>query len=244
MAIDNLSKWDFSVEFMLYEAATLIVGIDPAVIYNETKPAKDNPRIYDYHEHPKIKPVVDRMKISFFDACELCDAMRDGGWTHSHTEPLPNSILRKREMMIVPLEIGSPYLPLDSATRKALDDWYASDGERDIYETAKFTRDEIARWLSAIGMKSEYQFDRNQPDFIQPSLGRWPWGNHHTELLGHLEAAALHYWVNYEPTDATTAPINKDVSEWLVKERKVSQKMAESIASMLRPDGLPTGPRK
>jgi len=73
---------------------------------------------------------------------------------------------------------------------------------------------------------------------------RWPWGNHHTELLGHLEAAALRYWVNYDPTDATTAPTNKDVSEWLMNERKLPQKPAESIASMLRPDRLPTGPRK
>lgn len=72
----------------------------------------------------------------------------------------------------------------------------------------------------------------------------WPWGNHHTESLGHLEAAAKRLWVNYDPTDATTAPTNKAVSEWLITERKVSQKMAESIASILRPDGLATGPRK
>ena len=73
----------------------------------------------------------------------------------------------------------------------------------------------------------------------------WPWGSHHTELLGHLEAAARRYWgENYVPSDATTASTNATVSEWLQKERKVSRTMADSIASMLRPDGLPTGPRK
>ena len=72
----------------------------------------------------------------------------------------------------------------------------------------------------------------------------WPWGQHHTELLGHLEAAAMHFWVNYDPSDATTAPTNATVSEWLQTKRKVSRTMADSIASMLRPDGLPTGPRK
>ena len=108
----------------------------------------------------------------------------------------------------------------------------------------KFSRNELARWLISIGKKSCYQFDRNQTDSMPLSVGRWPWGDHHTELLGHLEAAALRYWVKYNPDDATTAPTNKDVAEWLVNERKLSQKTAESIASMLRPDGLPTGPRK
>lgn len=108
----------------------------------------------------------------------------------------------------------------------------------------RIRRAEISRWLSAIGMKSVYRFNQSQPQPIEKASGRWPWGDHHTELLGHLDATARRYWQNYDPTDATTAPTNKDVAEWLVNERKLSQKMAESIASMLRPDGLPTGPRK
>jgi len=112
------------------------------------------------------------------------------------------------------------------------------------FNKQKFSRNELARWLIAIGQKSSYQFDRNRSEPIQAPSGRWPWGNHHTELLGHLEAAARRYWQNYDPADATTAPTNKDVAEWLITERKLSQKPAESIASMLRPDGLPTGPRK
>lgn len=79
----------------------------------------------------------------------------------------------------------------------------------------------------------------------KPSDGsRWPWGNHHTELLGHLEAAATRFWVNHDPTDNTTAPTNQIVSDWLQSERKLSRMMADAIASMLRADGLPTGPRK
>ena len=74
--------------------------------------------------------------------------------------------------------------------------------------------------------------------------GNWPWGSHHTEALGHLEAAALRWWKLYDPTEADTAPTNKQVSEWLQKERGLSQKMADAMASILRADGLPTGPRK
>lgn len=75
-------------------------------------------------------------------------------------------------------------------------------------------------------------------------ISKWPWGDHHTEMLGHLDAAATRYWVNYDPADLTTASTNVAVSEWLQSERNVSRTMADSIASMLRADGLPTGPRK
>jgi hypothetical protein len=73
---------------------------------------------------------------------------------------------------------------------------------------------------------------------------RWPWGKHHTETLGHLEAAARKWWVLYDPSDFTTAPTNEMVSEWLQTERGISKEKARAIASMLRPDGLPTGPRR
>ena len=73
---------------------------------------------------------------------------------------------------------------------------------------------------------------------------RWPWGDHHTESLGHLEAAANRFWVNYDPTDTSTAETNERVSRWLQTEHQVSKNKADAIASMLRPDGLPTGPRK
>ncbi len=75
-------------------------------------------------------------------------------------------------------------------------------------------------------------------------VGRWPWGAHHTELLGHLDAAARKFWTLYDPDDPSTAPTNDMVSDWLQRERHVSKEKAKAIASILRPDGLPTGPRR
>lgn len=75
-------------------------------------------------------------------------------------------------------------------------------------------------------------------------VNRWPWGSHHTELLGHLEAAARKFWTLYDSDDPSTAPTNEMVSDWLHKERGVSKEKAKAIASILRPDGLPTGPRR
>ena len=77
---------------------------------------------------------------------------------------------------------------------------------------------------------------------IEPA--RWPWGDHHTETLSHLEAAARKWWVLYDPGDISTAPTNEMVIEWLQSERAISRDKARAIASMLRPDGLPTGPRR
>jgi len=72
---------------------------------------------------------------------------------------------------------------------------------------------------------------------------QWPWGNHDTEGLRNLAAAAERFWKNYDSTDPTTAPTNQQVIDWL-KAKGVATRTAEVIASILRADGLPTGPRR
>ena len=77
----------------------------------------------------------------------------------------------------------------------------------------------------------------------QVKLSGWPWGTHETKLLRELAAAAERFWMLYDSTDATTAPTNETVSKWL-EDRGVSNRTAETMASILRPDGLRPGPRK
>jgi hypothetical protein len=245
MEIEHLSKWDLSVEFMLYEAAALIVGIDPVEICISTEPAHDNPRIYDYHDHPEIKPAVDRMKRDFFSAMDLYLAMRNGEWKHSSAEPLPESVLRRREMEIIPLRIGSWCLPLDPATQAALDTWQVE--EDGTYETAKFTRTELSRWLSVNCLKSVYGFDLELTKTVTPvddaklAGARWP--AHETKNLTALRLAAVKWWTNYSPNDPTTAPKNEVVIEWLIKAHDLSPTLAGAMATILRADKLKTGPR-
>jgi hypothetical protein len=71
----------------------------------------------------------------------------------------------------------------------------------------------------------------------------WPWGSHETALLRHLAAAAERFWVRYDPSDSTTAPTNEKIADWLKEQGLKSQKMADSIATILRHDELPPGPR-
>ncbi len=83
------------------------------------------------------------------------------------------------------------------------------------------------------------------PDGEEATLERaeWPWGTYETTLLRALAEAVKRFWVNFDPTDQSTAPKNEVVIEWL-EQRGVSTNLAKAMATILRPDGLPTGPRK
>lgn len=102
---------------------------------------------------------------------------------------------------------------------------------------------DFAEWANERGFSLPPEFPRK----IKPpasTAGPWPWGDHETELLRRLAEAATKFWKNYDPEEIDTAPTNKEVSEWLRIEKKVSKRTAEVIASILRHDKLPTGPRK
>lgn len=71
----------------------------------------------------------------------------------------------------------------------------------------------------------------------------WPWGEHSTRLLNNLADAARTFWQLYDPADPSTAPTNEQVVDFLRK-RGVALRTAEVMATILRADGLPTGPRK
>ena len=127
---------------------------------------------------------------------------------------------------------------------------------------------ELIRWMTANEIRSAYDFpdgqavvirdrgltswaewhaERNlaeseQVDTLETGTP-WPWGSYETMLLRKMAAAAERFWVNYDPGDATTAPTNAQVISWL-KSQGVAERTAEVMATILRVDGLPTGPRK
>ena len=82
-----------------------------------------------------------------------------------------------------------------------------------------------------------------QPGPVATDIQRWPWGEYETELLKKLAASADRFWKNYDPEQQDTAPTNDEVIAWLVAQN-VSGRIASAMATILRADGLPTGPRK
>lgn len=106
---------------------------------------------------------------------------------------------------------------------------------------------ELERQLQAATVATEQAPQQAAPALrsdYEHQVRRWPWGEHHTQALGHLEAAGVRFWQSFDPSDPCTANTNETVIEWLINERGASREKARSIASLLRADGLPPGPRR
>lgn len=102
----------------------------------------------------------------------------------------------------------------------------------------------LSEWLAKSGVTAMF-FHAGPEEWAEPKEtpeGSWPWGAHTTKNLEHLAAAGQKFWQRYDPADYTTAPLNDDVVSWL-RARGVSQRTAEVMATILRADNLPTGPR-
>ena len=219
----DLSHWDFAEEFSGYDAAALILGLEP-------RESQD--------EQGRVNVVEDRM------ARHYSNAMGRLRWDMTEPEQRGDDDPPK-QVQLFSVQMKE-LIRLDHlyGADQPLTDWLSSLNQSD-FRNQKFYRSSIVTWLTAIGMKSIYQFDLNQIVSIETPKGRWPWGDHHTELLGHLDLAARKFWVNYDPANPkATAPKAGEVINWLVTECKVSESMATSMATMLRPDDLKTGPRK
>lgn len=109
---------------------------------------------------------------------------------------------------------------------------------------------DYAQWAQELQMPLPPEFPREPTSKINASgpIDKWPWGSHDTVLL-RLLAEAGKFWKpvseggNYDPADSTTAPTNEQIEAWL-EERGVSEKARQVMATMLRADDMPSGPRR
>lgn len=121
-----------------------------------------------------------------------------------------------------------------------------ADAESIVVKIADFTA-----WAIGMGWKLPDDFPQSDVAAANPVASegqqtggaRWPWGNHETELLRKLAAAASNFWALYDPEQKDTAPTNQQVSKWL-QAKGVPERTADAMATILRADGLPTGRRK
>lgn len=113
---------------------------------------------------------------------------------------------------------------------------------KEALEESEVNLSSFTTWLNSIGHQFPTEFPW-QPEVSTFSNINWPWGRHETDLLRKLAEVADKFWKNYDPSDPTTAPTNQQVSDWL-KAQGVADRTAQIMATILRADGLPTGPRK
>jgi hypothetical protein len=61
--------------------------------------------------------------------------------------------------------------------------------------------------------------------------------------LHKLALAADKFWSAYDPDDSEDAPTNEEVVKFLIQQH-VPKSLAQSMATILRADNLPTGRRR
>lgn len=140
----DLSHWDFDEEFSAKEAALLIRGLDP----NDSSIPDDDPvlrRLRDAYEKAMLE-----LQIHHDSSLDLHTSDERQEWLAT----LDPEMLHSTGMTITDEFLYS--------------EWMYRGMGNDLF-SQKFARTELARWLQAIGKKSQYQFDTALPT-IKPEL--------------------------------------------------------------------------
>lgn len=108
-----------------------------------------------------------------------------------------------------------------------------ADLEGTEVELSKFSA-----WLHTVGHKPPAEFPWI-PDEMPSSNHVWPWGKYETKLLATLALAVDQFWKDFEPGNPNS-PKKWEVVDWLMTHGVPSENIAKAIATIIRPDGLPT----
>ena len=140
--MSDLSHWEFAERFSGYDAAALILGIEP----RESE-----------MEEFRVRVVSDRMAHDYKNA--LNKSFHD--FLGNPLEPLnpghDDSII---ELVSVQLKkLSHRYFLYDEETPYS--DWFANS-HKSAFDSQEFSRQTIVDWLISTGMKSVYRFDRGQ----------------------------------------------------------------------------------
>lgn len=136
----DLSHWDFAENFSGYDAAALILGIEP-------RESSD--------EQWRIRVVTDRMELNYRHAVERMIAETIGDSivkVQSEEATIKLSSVKLHDLHYRCWLLNEP---------TPLSEWLA-DKRLTKFEAQEFERYSIVRWLNQIGMKSVYQFERKQ----------------------------------------------------------------------------------
>lgn len=263
----DLSHWDTERYLSIHEISALISGFDP--FFGASQITDQNLR----SRYALASTQLERDYKAEIDRFEYASRVywTDMPWFDSD---MPKALQSIEQHMRLRVGIRSRSLEwhLDNSTSmfpETLPEIDYSephalyDGAHSVtpLDSQVFDRDEVNRWCDERGWKTAYDFqgwrvnEEPQPEAeavleinvgLRADLDRdvWPWGSHSTNLLEALSSTANRWWKNYDPDDPTTAPTNEVVTQWIVTQKIASDNIARAIATILRADGLKTGPRK
>jgi hypothetical protein len=121
--------------------------------------------------------------------------------------------------------------------------------DKDVYKgfVSKWLFDPKAACKWMLGKSHKYHAVSNLADdkpVTEEKACKWPWGDYETPNLCHAAAAIEEFSARFMSNDKKDIPTLKDVSDWLISQRKVrSKNMADHIAAVVLPEGRSTGPR-
>lgn len=144
--MEDLSHWDYANSFTAVEVAALIVGksLDPYVSLVA-----------------KRSPVFKRLEADYQKAWAYWHSRVDGCFEFNESAILPDDAFRCEEMIEFQNKIDTVSITENMA--ECVDTFIGhgthNDSEFSAFQNQTFSRAEIVRWLTAIGMKSVYQFD-------------------------------------------------------------------------------------
>jgi hypothetical protein len=239
-ALADFPYWSRMAHWTLDEAVALSFGRDPSQVKLKL--------VQPYTVAQFAEGFVSPFAVEYVRRHEL--ARRAVQWKQLFDPVLPAIFLAwaRRLEISVPPELctevearGIVIADWPDLHRKALDvakGWQAQSEAASL--EAKALKSELA---AAVAECAELRARVEAEPRLPVSPERWPWGSHETALLRHLAAAAEKLWGLYNPDDPSTAPTNQQVVEFL-QGRDASQRTAEVMATLLRADSLPSGPRK
>jgi hypothetical protein len=168
--MDDFSAWDFAIDFSPTEAAALIVGERPSSL-----------------RHLKWEPVIRRMQRAYEWALEYhrddMNPPSELSGVEYDSQMLQSYAMRYQQ---------GKYLADNKFVGIDFWDWLQHEPSSG-FENQVFTRGELTRWLSAIGMKSVYQFDRSKDLTIPTAIVLTDQDIDPADLPVELDAANMAY---------------------------------------------------
>jgi hypothetical protein len=131
----DLSHWDFAAEFTGYEAAALILGVEPGERHDD-----------EY----RVRVVQERLEHDYERAIAQATTESSGfEWPE---------IIQPRVGLLVSVKLDELWRDAADGMDAPLTNWLM-DRRRPQFENQEFSRKELATWLHSAGMKSVYPFE-------------------------------------------------------------------------------------
>lgn len=220
----DFSHWDFAEDFDAWDAAALILGVEPSASEDD---------------EARIRVVRERMESDYRRALRYCLAdYYDAPPFVDAGACLYSTAIRRLENW-AKLTAGHSEDPGEESPR--LPTWWANDREAQKFGNQRFTRASLAAWLRQIGQRSVYSFAPDDSttravvaDEVDPA-----------DLPFELQAANIAFRAVLNGYGASDATFKNRLVDYLTNHFKgLKPEAVKRIATVANPDKEPGRKRR